>query len=539
MKEREFNLLDEAWIRVRLPNNSIQEVSLTDALLQAHEYVDLAGETPAQDAAMLRLLLSIPLTIFYRVDMDGNAAPLAAGDEALLRWQSLWEQGSFPEKPLRDYLEKWHERFWLFHPKRPFWQVPEAAIGTKYGAVKLNGEISQSEHKDRMFLLRTGERKEKLTYSEAARWIVNIQSWDDVASKPGTGVGWLGKIGFIQATGHNLFETIVLNMTMLEDGQELWKKSIPQWERESFLDLGIKSAYADGFVDILTQPSRSLIILRNEDAVIGFACNGGYSFETRNGFSEQMTLWKKGKSKKNEPVYYEPARHDPAKRMWREFPSIINTNDDARIPGVVQWIVRLQQLKILNRNKHIHFKSAGVVYGSSNSSIADIFDDALSFQIKILDDLGRIWRIRISDEIKNCETAARYVGELQRDLAVAGGFSYSDKTKGVLDKQAEDARGDFYFAIDDPFRRWLRSIDTEADLDEKMEEWQGICRSMALDAGRRMVQESGTAAMLGHKAEIIKGKEELLTAPKAYNRFQYRIWNLYPKNQEEGGEMNG
>ena len=73
MVKMEFNLLDEAWIRVRLPDNSVREVSLTDALLHAHEYVDLAGETPTQEAALLRLLLSIPLTIFYRVDEEGNA----------------------------------------------------------------------------------------------------------------------------------------------------------------------------------------------------------------------------------------------------------------------------------------------------------------------------------------------------------------------------------------------------------------------------------------------------------------------------------
>ena len=48
MKEIEFNLLTEPWVRVRLPDNTVQEVSLTDALLHAQDYVDLAGEMPTQ-----------------------------------------------------------------------------------------------------------------------------------------------------------------------------------------------------------------------------------------------------------------------------------------------------------------------------------------------------------------------------------------------------------------------------------------------------------------------------------------------------------
>ena len=44
MKEIEFNMLTEPWVRVRRPDNTVQEVSLTDALLHAQDYVDLAAE---------------------------------------------------------------------------------------------------------------------------------------------------------------------------------------------------------------------------------------------------------------------------------------------------------------------------------------------------------------------------------------------------------------------------------------------------------------------------------------------------------------
>ena len=68
MNDREFNLLDEPWVRVMRPDCTVEEVSLTQALLHAHEYTDLAGEMPTQDAAVLRVLLALLFAVFARVD---------------------------------------------------------------------------------------------------------------------------------------------------------------------------------------------------------------------------------------------------------------------------------------------------------------------------------------------------------------------------------------------------------------------------------------------------------------------------------------
>ena len=120
MKEIEFDLLTEPWIRVRLKDNTVQEVSLTEALVSAQDYVDLAGEMPTQDAAVLRLLLAVLFTVFSRVNVEGEPEPLEKRGQALRRWSELWQLGHFPAEPIRDYLEQWKDRFWLFHPTHPF-----------------------------------------------------------------------------------------------------------------------------------------------------------------------------------------------------------------------------------------------------------------------------------------------------------------------------------------------------------------------------------------------------------------------------------
>ena len=94
METMEFNLLQERWVRVRTQDCTVQEVSLTDALLHAHAYVDLAGEMPTQDAAMLRLLLAVLHTVFSRVDGNGVPAPFEEPRDALLRWSELWQLGN-------------------------------------------------------------------------------------------------------------------------------------------------------------------------------------------------------------------------------------------------------------------------------------------------------------------------------------------------------------------------------------------------------------------------------------------------------------
>ena len=230
-------------------------------------------------------LLAVLFTVFSRVDVKGEPRPLMQSDDALERWSALWQLGHFPAAPVRDYLEQWKDRFWLFHPTHPFWQVPQAKIGTEYGAAKLNGEMSESSNKLRLFPLYAGQSKEQLSYPQAARWLLCVNGYDDTSAKPkgkglpSVGAGWLGKIGFIQAQGENLYETLMLNLTLLRDGRECWGESKPCWELEA-----PKSAERteiccpDNPAQLLTLQSRRLLLHRTGENVDGFCLLGGDFF---------------------------------------------------------------------------------------------------------------------------------------------------------------------------------------------------------------------------------------------------------------------
>lgn len=95
-----------------------------------------------------------------------------------------------------------------------------------------------------------------------------------------------------------------------------------------------------------------------------------------------------------------------------------------------------------------------------------VYADQIAMSLSLLNELGYGWQNRITDEISRCEQAASLVGHLAQDIATAAG----DKNGNA----SAPARSQFYFAVDQPFRQWLRSIDPEEDdMTETTARWQG------------------------------------------------------------------
>ena len=550
MREKEFNLLDEPWIRVLLPDCTVREVSLPDALLHAQEYTDLAGEMPVQDTAVLRLLLAVLHSVFgEQVSEDETDST----DDALDLWENLWTEKRFPEKPLRDYFAKWHERFWLFHPERPFWQVPQAKSGTEYTAAKLNGELLESSNKTRLFTTFSGTGKTEMTYSQAARWLLYINGYDDTSAKPkgktdegeklpSPGAGWLGKLGLIQVQGKNLFETLMLNFILLKDGKELWEAPKPCWE----LDVPHSAerteiALPNNQAELLTLQSRRLLLQRDGDKVTGYTLLGGDFFEKVDAFSEQMTVWREIPAKKNSPIHHQPKRHDPTRQFWREFPTVFFRQPNLQLPGVVYWIAELQNTSILDRKSIIHFRITGMEYGDKDFFVTDAFSDSISFHMGLLDRMADKWQRNITIEIDCCEKLADQVGFLAKNLALASG--------GNGEAESKKAKEQFYFQLDQPFREWLYKLDPDWDdeeSEESLKDWQNQAKKIARRLGEQMVLEAGVTAFVGRTVEVKKknGKKDekekrYYCAPKAYNSFLYWVNAIYGKGETKNDGSNG
>lgn len=112
-----FNLLDEPWLPVRFADGRVRDVGLLELFERAGEISALAETAPPSLVAEYRLLLAIT----HRA-LTWAHGPWKDKDRA------RWYREGLPQDALRDYLQHWRDRFWLFHPEQPFMQV--AALAT-------------------------------------------------------------------------------------------------------------------------------------------------------------------------------------------------------------------------------------------------------------------------------------------------------------------------------------------------------------------------------------------------------------------------
>lgn len=543
MKDIEFNLLDEKWILVRKSDCTVDELSLTDALLKSHEYVELAGELPTQNVSILRLMLAVLHTVFSRYSPQGEPSPLYDSDDAEYRWKELWNAGRLPEKPIRDYLASVHDRFWLFHPDRPFYQTEAAKIGTEYTASKLNGAVSESGNKIRLFCGCTGVQKSELSYSEAARWLLYVNNYDDTSSKPkgknlpSPGAGWLGKLGLITIRGNNLFETLVYNLILLNHKRnfsEVWGPECPAWEPDvPNTAERAEIPMPDNLSELYTLQSRRLWLNRDDnEKVIGYNLLGGDFFEKVDAFIEPMTVWSKVKGNERAGEKFQPRRHDSSVQMWREFSYAFETAAGNHIPGVVLWTKYIKQMLPESR-KLISFSIASVQYGDKDFFVNDVFSDSLTFHTDLITEIGEHWRAKITEEIKKCDESAAVLRFLAKDIELAAGSAEDTVLKRAV---VERAREQYYYEIDLPFRNWLERIDPNWEIvseqeEQALREWHETAKRIALRIGQELVESAGTAAIVGRAVKDKNDKERYYSAPDAYRYFKVKLNEIYPKEE--------
>lgn len=541
--EQEFNLIDEPWIRVRTDDCAVKEVSLKDALLNAQNYQTLSGETKTQDFAILRLLLAVVHTVFSRYDEQGNEPEYCNSDTLMRNWVMMWESGKFPAEPFEKYFSKWHENFWLFDEKKPFYQSIAVKNKAKIpvNTAKMIGTLFESANKKRLFSDRFGEER-NLSYAEAARWLPHIICFDDISAKsPVPKRSWTGKLSLFTAVGKNLFSTIMLNYNAEYGGDNGEAQQIPSWEFEIAADnFNRLIAIPNNQAALLTLRSRDVFLYRENGMVTGYDISGGDYFDEEDIIIEQMTMWKSYKEKKNSDPKYRPKRYDTSKKAWQEFGSMAgyDKQEDSsgyRMPGVMTWIRFLVRKNHLPRDYHVKIEMAAVIYNlkqSTSTPVIDSASDTLSFHAQLLTDVGVMWRILIQKEIENCDKAAYYIGKLYRAVQLAEGRR--DKDEKTEYSGENNARIRFYEKIDRPFRIWLDELDPNYNKSYCGKLEKTICQA-ALDLGASFVSEAGNSAIFGRIAKDDKGAK-VMSAAMEYNIFKSKIkktFELAGENSEQ------
>lgn len=536
LNSSEFNLIDEPWICVRRSNCTIEQINLKQLFSDAHNCIELAGESKTQDFAVLRFLLAIIYTTFSRYDIDGNDAEAEDEDYFIDLWADIWNRKSFPQNPVNKYLENWHDRFWLFDEKKPFYQSYETENKGMQDVSKMIGTMFQSGNKKRIFADRINDGI-KLSYAEAARWLLHLICFDDIAAKkPTPKRAYSGQLGLIAVKGNNLFETIMLNFVslLMFDNDKIVEQH-PLWEKETISE-GFNNVIAvpNNQAELLTLQSRKVLLEKTDNMVTGYYLSGGDYFEEEDVFSEQMTIWKGETDKQNSSVTFKPKRHSSSAKAWQEFGAIAAFSDTSgqdstanreRTPGVISWVNYLISKKILEA-KFINVSTAAVIYDFGQATslpVKDLISDSLTFHSKLLTEDYKIFRNTINKEIEKIEKIADYTKYLSINLQKASGAS-GDKISG------DNAKMQFYSKIDRPFRLWLKdisgvesAIDIKKAFDEKL-------FSIAVKFGEELASELGDEAIFGRyikpNSSDKKEKHQICSSAEALNFYYSEIRKL-------------
>lgn len=535
MSKGVFNLLHEKWILASDSQNTLGSFSILEIFERAHELKSLSGELPTQDIAILRLLLSVLHTVFYRYSPNGDHDELESKSQAIARWSEVWCAHKFPFSLIRDYLLAYEDRFYLLHDEYPFMQVKstegfqtsegKAIIASEKDLNYFIGEIAESGNKENLFLSR--ERKNELSLAETARWLIHLNGFDlsPAGRPPDKGVkinryksAWLANLGLVYLQGDTLFETMMLNLKLGSEEEDDYLDEEPIWESQTQIDGSILEeinvSIPRNLSKLYSMPFRFVELVPSDDkkVVSKILIWSGCKFsEEKNQLVEPMTVWRRVNEDRK------PKLHSAEKMIWRDFGALVIKNQkDTERPGVLDWIQGLSESVAYDLGV---FKVRTVGFESkNNSAVKDIFSDGFSIHSQLI---GRVeeggWLLRICDEISAIEDLVKHVGFLASDLGIA---------KGGGDKEARHegrkAKEQAYTCIDVPFRKWLESIDPEIDnIDTKCNSWREEAKAIIRQLGAELVDKSGVQALVGRKLE---GK--WYTAAEAHIRFLSRVKSI-------------
>lgn len=520
MKNPEFNLLDEAWIPVRLLDGTIADVGLLELLRRTTDIADLACELPTQSSAIQRLVLAVA----YRVAPPGDARD----------WSRQWDDGA-PTEQMIEYLERWRDRFYLFGGRFPFMQVADlrTAKDSVSGLEKLIADVPNGEQ---FFTTRHGRALACIPPSEAARWLVHAQAYDPSGIRSGAvgdsqvkggkgypiGPSWCGHLGLVWLKGKDLDETLVLNLIPADAAGLRGVESSTEWGACSWEaaepETSVRGDYS--LLDpagtprelsiprLLTWHSRRIRLVGDSSGVTGVVLAQGDKLAPQEmRLYEPQSLWKYStpQSKKFKADVYMPRKFEAGRALWRNLPGTLPTvttvqgvdkqpKQEFLTSATLSFHYQLDNASIQTTYpKVMRIQAVGVTYGPKEATFEDIYSDELTLSVAVM----RVGREDLSAEIDRqvrlTEEVARDVGTLAANLARAAGESGDGAGDGARDRAKEL----FFSAVDTDFRTWLSQVDGHESARDAGRRWERALRQHATDIQAELVRGASSSAIIG------------------------------------------
>ena len=337
-----FNLLDECWIPVIRQDWQRAEISLIE-LFQTWETVrEIQADNPPTTLAIHRFLLAV-LHRAYQ------------GPKNVDHWEEIQQDNG---KGAIAYLEKWRDRFDLFHPERPFMQdaeIPEESSGEVYLAHVLHGNNTST-----VFCHEHEWSHSSLSIPEAARLVLRLQNFDTGGRKTGAtesaAVLPMMDAANVLVRGDDLCETLLLNLIQY-DGEEkpcvATGDDLPVWERQSQKP---KERIPVGYIDYLTYQWRRVKVFNQGDRVVRVALHPG----DRISKDLSTSQWECGIAYNKTKKGLMTVRLNQNRSLWRDSAVFLqSSNEVSSCPRIVEWVAILKAEKDLVKS-NVHLQILGL-----------------------------------------------------------------------------------------------------------------------------------------------------------------------------------
>ncbi len=318
-----FNLIDEAWIPVRFPDGRRDELGIRDTLLRAREITAIEDPSPLVVAALHRFLLAL----LYRA-LEGPTDKEQA--------KVLFREG-LPGEKIEAYLDKWRERFWLFHEAWPFGQIPGFEPKEWRAWTALAAEFNADTAKV-LFDHVDVQSPEDIPPSSAARWLLATQTFSVSCGKSElshTKSAPSATGAMILPLGRDLQDTLLF--ALVPENRFALSEDLPLWERDPEPTESLRkgpSRPAGGIADRYTWRTRSIRLAPESSGRVcrlafasGVDCAPGDDRDPMLGYRVDE---KNGRL----PIQFRE------RGIWRDFDSLLP--DDSKLsPQVVEHAIEL------------------------------------------------------------------------------------------------------------------------------------------------------------------------------------------------------
>ena len=495
----DFNLIRDPWVPLISGGHRV-EVSLLEALTNAHEFNGLALDEPLQSVAVLRQVL---LPVVW------DALGLPRDKE---EWAARWATGCLDTDRLRVYLTEHTDRFDLFHARQPFGQV--AGLHTdkdETRPVSLMLAAVATGNNVPIFSARTEAEPPALSPAQAARALLAVHCWDTAAIKSGaagdpqvrlgktTGnpTGPVGQLGTVIPMGRTLAETLLLNTPIVRQG--LRPGDRPQWRAEPAGPTW-ESRPARGLLDLLTWQSRRVrlvpSVVDGVTVVRRVVLAAGDRLDQTPLF-EPHTAWRQvDKPKAGQPPR-RPVRHQPGRSAWRGMSGLLatraQTGDRISSSLLLAQTAVLRDEDIIPPDLGLQVLTVGVVYGNQSAIIEDVMVDVIPLPVAALTDGGPV-RELLLDVVAQADELRETANHLGDDLRRAAGGEKVPWDKG---QRLGDALVHEFTPV---IRRLLAGLQRRPDLVNQAEmAWRQTARQLALVAAEPALAAVPPEAFLGRQ----------------------------------------